>query len=167
MPGNEFSYRPTPMTPDGESPTLTVVRRYQANQTVKTFSIIQDKQDAPPSLLTEMIFGDLGSLELINISRHDLIRGVNISYTPFRQLSILNEKFNPLKILALADGSPNQFSAFGLNLNKYIPKTNPNNVSWDDNATKQNIVIQFVNIGPNEYVEVEIISQGVAYNDTI
>jgi hypothetical protein len=162
-----FFLSPTPMTPDGYSPTLDVVRKYQRNQAVKSSSIIQDKQEAPDDLKTQMIFGDLGSLELINIARHDLIRGINISYTPFRQLSILNEKFNPLKILSLADGSPNQFSAFGLNLNQYIPKTNPNNVSWDDNATKQNIVIEFVNVRANEYVEVQVISQGVAYNDTI
>ena len=160
-----FFLSPTPLTPDGMDATLSVVRKYQTDQTSKPVRLISDRPDVPTQLKFQMIFGDLGATEIINTGRHDLITGTNISYEPFKELSILNQKFDPMKILALADGSPLQFSAFAYNLEMYIPKTNQNNVAWDTN--EENIVLEFVNLKENQYVEVQIMTQGAVYNDTI
>jgi len=158
---------PTPMLPDGVSPMLTATKQIQASKTVKVAStdLILGGQDFPIELATQMIMEDMGALELINTARHDLITGNNISYKPFSQLSIMNANYNPLKILSLSDGTPIQFSAFFLNLNNYVPQSNQNNVYFD--ATKNNIILEFVNIQEGEFVEIQIISQGEVYNDTI
>jgi hypothetical protein len=157
----------TPWFPDSASPTITSTKQTQAYKTVKVAStdLIMGEQDFPIELATQMVIEDMGALELINTARHDLITGNNISYKPFSQMSIMNSRYNPLKILELSDGTPIQFGSFPISLNNYVPKSNPNNVYFD--ATKENIILEFINIKEGEFIEIEILSQGEVYNDTI
>ena len=158
---------PTPWMPDSIDPNQTATKQMQASKTVKIAStdLILGGQDFPIELATQMVMEDMGALELINTARHDLITGNNISYKPFSQMSVMNSRYNPLKILALADGTPVQFGSFSINLDNYIPLSNPNNVYFD--TTKDNIILEFVNIKDGDFVEVQIVSQGDVYSDTI
>lgn len=162
-----ISISSTPWFPDGVSPILTGAKQVQASKTVKVAStdLILGGQDFPIELATELTIEDMGALELINTARHDLITGNNISYKPFSRMSILNSNYDPLRIIALSDGTPVQFGNFPINLNNYIPKLNQNNVYFD--AAKENIILEFVNIQGGDFVEIEIVSQGEVYNDTI
>jgi hypothetical protein len=72
-------------------------------------------------------------------------------------------QYDPLRILALADGTPAQFDAFSIPLENYLPDQ-LTNVSIDNSG---NIIIDFINIQEGDFVEVEILSQGTLYNDTI
>ena len=156
-----------PWMPDGVDPNITATKQVQASKTVKVAStdLILGGQDFPIELATQMIMEDMGALELINTARHDLITGNNISYKPFSQMSVMNSRYDPLKIIQLADGTPVQFGAFPINLSNYIPQSNQNNVYFD--AAKNNIILEFINIKDGEFVEIEIISQGDVYSDTI
>ena len=158
---------PTPMLPDGDFVTTTATKQVQASKTVKVAStdLILGGQDFPIELATQMVMEDMGALQLINTARHDLITGNNISYKPFSEMSVMNARYNPLKILELSDGTPIQFSTFTLNLDNYIPQSNQNNVYFD--AAKNNIILEFINIKDGEFVEVQIVSQGDVYSDTI
>jgi hypothetical protein len=68
-----------------------------------------------------------------------------------------------MKILALSDGTPEQFNKFNLNFDFFMPQ-------YDDNAknvyldSSNNIVIEVVNVGDGQFVEVEIVSQGDVYD---
>jgi hypothetical protein len=165
MTGSTFS--PIPLFPDGVSPAITSTKQVQASKSVRVAStdLILGGQDFPIELATQMVIEDMGALELINTARHDLITGNNISYKPFSQMSIMNSKYDPLKIIELSDGSPVQFASFSINLNNHIPQSNPNNVYFD--TAKKNIILEFVNIQSGDFVEIEIISQGGVYNDTM
>jgi hypothetical protein len=156
---------PTPMHPDGDSPLDFALRQHQQGKATRVASsnLMMEPQDASTELMTEMTIEDIGSLELINTARHNLITGNNIVYTPFSKLSVLNAQYDPLKILALADGTPAQFDAFSISLENYIPDQ-LTNVSIDDSGS---IIVEFINIQDGDFVEVEIISQGTLYNDTI
>ena len=111
----------TPWLPDSIDPNITATKQMQASKTVKIAStdLILGGQDFPVELATQMVIEDMGALELINTARHDLITGNNISYKPFSQMSVMNSKYNPLKILELSDGTPVQFGSFLINLNSY------------------------------------------------
>ncbi len=155
---------PTPMHPDGDSQFDYALRQHQQGKATKVASsnLLIDPQDTPVELMTEMTIEDIGSLELINTGRHNLITGNNISYKPFSKLSVLNSKYDPLRILALADGTPVQFDAYAIALENYLPELS--NVSIDNAG---NITIEFINIQEGDFVEVEIVSQGTVYSDTI
>jgi len=156
---------PTPMHPDGDSPLDFALRQHQQGKAtrVAASNLLIEPQDASIDLMTQMTIEDIGSLELINTARHNLITGNNIVYKPFSKLSILNSQYDPLRILALADGTPAQFDAFSIPLENYLPDQ-LTNVSIDNSG---NIIIDFINIQDGDFVEVEILSQGTLYNDTI
>lgn len=156
---------PVPMSPDGDSPLDFALRQHQQGKATKVASsnLMIEPQDASIELMTQMTIEDIGSLELINTARHNLITGNNIVYKPFSKLSVLNSQYDPLRILALADGTPAQFDGFSLPLERYTPDQ-PTNVTIDASG---NIIIELINIEDGDFVEVEIISQGTAYNDTI
>jgi hypothetical protein len=162
-----ISINATPWFPEGVSPATTAIKQTQASKTIKVAStdLILGGQDFPIELATQMVIEDMGALELINTARHDLITGNNISYKPFSQMSIMNSRYDPLKIIQLADGTPIQFGAFPISLNNYIPQSNQNNVYFD--ANKENIILEFINIKEGDFVEIQIVSQGDVYSDTI
>ena len=164
MPMGGVNY-PTPMHPDGDSPLDYALRQHQQGKAtrVAASNLLIEPQDASIELMTQMTIEDIGSLELINTARHNLITGNNIVYKPFSKLSILNSQYDPLRILALADGTPAQFDAFSIPLENYLPDQ-LTNVSIDNSG---NIIIDFINIQDGDFVEVEILSQGTLYNDTI
>jgi hypothetical protein len=157
----------TPWFPDGDNPNDIARKQVEASKAVKvaTTDLILGGQDFPIELATQMVIEDMGALELINTARHDLITGNNISYKPFSQMSVMNARYNPLKILELADGTPIQFSTFPINLDNYVSKSSPSNVYFD--AAKENIILEFVNIKDGDFVEIQIVSQGDVYSDTI
>lgn len=156
---------PTPMHPDSDSPLDFALRQHQQGKAtrVAASNLLIEPQDASIDLMTQMTIEDIGSLELINTARHNLITGNNIVYKPFSKLSILNSQYDPLRILALADGTPAQFDAFSIPLENYLPDQ-LTNVSIDNSG---NIIIDFINIQNGDFVEVEILSQGTLYSDTI
>jgi hypothetical protein len=160
-------FSPIPMLPDSIDQNIIATRQSQQAKAIKVAStdLIMGGQDFPIELATQMVIEDMGALELINTARHDLITGNNISYSPFSQMSIMNSKYDPLRIIELSDGSPAQFAAFSINLNNHIPISNQNNVYFD--AEKNNIILEFANIQSGDFVEIEIISQGGVYSDTI
>lgn len=161
MTGQLFS---TPSLPDGNSIERRSTKDIQSTKNVKVAStdLIIEPQSIPVELMTDMTIDDIGGTELINIARHNLITGTNIEYKPFSQMSILNAKYDPLKILSLADGTPAQFDAYSIALEQYLPELN--NVSIN---TEKDIVIEFINVEDGDFVEVQIIAQGEVYNDTI
>jgi hypothetical protein len=155
---------PYPLLPYAASPQLYAMRQQELGNTAKvaTSNLIIEQQDLSIDVMTQMTIEDFGALELINTAKHNLITGNNISYKPFSKLSVLNLKYDPMKILALSDATPAQFDAYALALENYVPELN--HVYIDDS---QNIVLEFINVQDNDFVEVEIISQGELYNDTI
>jgi hypothetical protein len=155
---------PTPMHPDGDSPLDFALRQHQQSKATKVASsnLLMEPQDVPIELMTDMTIESIGSLELINTARHNLITGNNILYKPFSRLSVLNYQYSPLRLLALSDGTPAQFDAFALALEVYLPELE--NVFIDDSG---NIIVEFINMEDGDFVELEIVSQATLYNDTI
>jgi hypothetical protein len=156
---------PIPMLPDAASPMLAEVRRAQANNTAKvaTRDLLLTPLPFPVDLATSMTIDDMAATEIINTARHDLISGTNPNYKAIGKLSLFNSKYTPMKILALSDGTPEQFNKFNLNFDFFMPQ-------YDDNAknvyldSSNNIVIEVVNVGDGQFVEVEIVSQGDVYD---
>jgi hypothetical protein len=115
--------------------------------------VLDPEIDTSGDYIVERFFEQLGGTELINISRHDLIDGINVVYNPIANLSRLRRRFNPNNIIALDILSENQFSQFSIDLLSrgiYEPYFN------DDG----NLVIEVDIIRPQENIEAEISESG-------
>lgn len=166
----DYTVRPTPSLPDDLQNIISSTLKKDRKVKVASRDLLLDPLPFPLDLATSMTIDDIGALQLINTARHDLITGNNINYKSIGKLSNFNSRYTPSKILALSDGTPEQFGKFSINIDYYIPvydtqaetlAKNGANYYIDNN---QNLVLEFVNLRDGEYVEVQIVSQGNIYD---
>lgn len=120
-------------------------------------------------VMYELIFQDIGGQELINISRADAINGQNIMYSIVKNLKNLMLEYNSNNIIKLGGTSDVLFKNFSIKLEDKLPKygfgPNGTNVYIEENTG--DLVVNLVNIEDEEQVEIEILNQGVYFDDTI
>ena len=141
---------PTPPSPWNVIPTFTQPSGIkQADPDI----IIDSDIDTTGDFIVERFFEELGGTELINLSRYDLIDGIDVSYQPIANLSRLRRRFNPNNIIALDILSDNEFSKFNIDL-----LARGMNEPFFDNSG--NLVVEVDIIRPQENIEVEISLSG-------
>jgi len=156
-------------TPDLPSSSLNPNLPNQGVQAATPDIILFDDETTPIEIMTDLIFENIGGQELINILRSDIINGQNVSYQPIKNLTNLYFQYNPQNILALQDTDSNYFKKFPINFSSKVPSygTGPNgSIVYIDPGTG-NLVINVVNLGRDEQVEVSIVSDGEVLDDTI
>ena len=113
-------------------------------------------------ILADLIFQNIGGIEIINIARSDVINGQNVTYQPIKNITSLFSQYNPQNILALQGTDKDYFKNFAINLTDKLPESR--NIGIDDNG---DLVIEVVNMFPSESVEVQIVYRGEVLDDTI
>lgn len=104
------------------------------------------------ALIQDLLYEDIGAVELANISRTDLIDGQDVLYSPIRNLSSVRREFNPNNIIATSY-STDYFSRFGIDLDSrgvYEPY-------FDEDG---NLIIEIETVNDGEEIQVQILSSG-------
>lgn len=115
--------------------------------------ILFDSGTVSPEYLIELEYEDISGMELINMSRSDLIDGQSVIYSPIKNLSYLRSKYNPNNIIAIPSYSSSEFSKYRIDLilrGITIPY-------FDENG---NLVIEIEDVKEDELVEVQVDSSG-------
>ncbi len=131
--------------------------------------ILFDDESVPVELMADLIFENIGGQELINIARNDLINGQNVIYSPIKNLNLLSQQHNSKNILSLSNTSQDFFKNFPIKLESKIPDvgTGPNEEIVYLEETTNNLIINLINLEPDEQIEIQIITSGNIFNDTI
>jgi len=146
---------PPPPPPTPPDPWITT-SDYVAPQGVKQADpdiVLFDDEAISPELLLQLQYEDVAGIELINISRSDIIDGQNVSYSPIAQLSSLRRRYNPNNIIALPSTSSDAFSRFGIDLILRGIKEPYFNENGD-------LVIEIDEVLEDEIIEAEIDTSG-------
>jgi hypothetical protein len=140
-------------------------------------------------IMTDLIFEDMGGYELATISRHDLVNGQKVIYSPIKNLTDLYLQYNPNNVLRL-QSSDSYFKSLSLSIFDHLPVCGtgydispPENNPGEQDKTKWkktpncksvyidpitgDLVINLVNVKENEQVEVQILTSGDVFSDTI
>jgi len=149
----------TPPTPPPPPPPPPPVK------TAPIDTVLFDDSAVPIEIMTDLIFEDIGGQEIISIVRNDTVNGQNISYQPIKNISLIQQQYNPNNIIALQDTSDKYFNNFYIKLGKKIPTVgnglNGNNVYLD--LITGNILIDTINMESDEQVETEFLVGGTIY----
>ncbi len=165
---NKYTVSSTPQLPSAGTASTNSAPK-PAVKPATTDIILYKEETTPIELMTDLIFENIGGQELINIVRGDAIIGTNVSYVPIKNLTSLFFQYNPQNILALQDADKNYFKKFPINFGSRVPVcgTGPNcSIVYIDPETG-NLVINVINMGRDEQVEVSLISEGNILDDTI
>lgn len=151
---------PTPTPP--VSPWNAAVT-YQSPKGIKQAEpdvVIQNDDVESPELMTQLFFEEMGGVELISVSRSDIIDGVPVTYNPIANLSALRQRFNPNNIIATSSRESDYFKRFGIDLSSRGYHT----PYFDDSG---NLVIEVDLIGQNEIIELDIAQTGTMNRITL
>jgi len=152
---------PTPPTPTLPAPVLP------PPPPVKTATldiILFDEESIPTDGMFDQIFENIGGQELISITRSDIVNGQKISYQPIKNLSAIQQRYNPNNILSLQQTADKFFAGFSIKLEDKIPETgngiNGENVYLNSAG---DLIIEFININADEQIETQISVSGTIY----
>jgi hypothetical protein len=115
--------------------------------------------------MVDLIFENIGGQELINIARNDIVNGQNISYNPIKNLSSIQQQYNPNNILSVQSTSDKYFSNFSIKLENKIPivGNGPNGTHVYLDEDTGSLVIEAINLESDEQIEIEITTSGTIY----
>jgi len=99
---------PTPTLPATVSPPPPV-------KTATLDIILFDEESVPTDGMFDQIFENIGGQELISITRSDIVNGQKISYQPIKNLSAIQQRYNPNNILSLQQTADKFFAGFSIN----------------------------------------------------
>ena len=140
----------TPPSPWNTIPTYSVPRGIKQAQ---PDIVLEPGTDSSGDYILERFFEELGGTELINLSRHDLIDGIDVVYNPIANLSSLRKRYNPNNIIALDFLSDNEFSRVSID----FLSRGPGEPYFDNDG---NLIIEVDIIRSEENIEAEISLSG-------
>lgn len=140
-------------------------------------------------IMTDLIFEDIGGYELATISRHDLVNGQKVVYAPIKNLTDLYLQYNPNNVLRL-QSSDSYLKSLSLSIFDHLPNCGtgydisppPNNLNETDKTKwiktpncksvyidpiSGDLVINLINVKENEQAEVQVLTSGDIFSDTI
>lgn len=165
------SPNPTPSTPSTVSSApsnISPVTQAPPPPPVKTAAIdtILFNEDAVPiQIMADLIFENIGGQELINIARNDTVNGQQIIYQPIKNLTQIQQQYNPNNIVSLQSTSDKYFQNFSINFDSKVPTepTGPGGSHVYIDPETGDLIVEAVNLQQDEQIEVEITTGGTIY----
>ena len=114
--------------------------------------------------ITNLLFEQIGGIELISMVRRDTVDGQNPYYTIISNLSNTKKEFDPTQIISRQKPNQSFFDIFSIDLNSKIPndlylqRNNLDNFYYID--TNGDLIIELDNMLSDEIVELEIAQGG-------
>ena len=114
--------------------------------------------------ITNLLFEEIGGIELISMVRRDTVEGQNPYYTVISNLSNIKKEFDPTQIISRQKPNQSFFDIFAIDINTKIPnnlyleKNNLSNFFYVD--TNGDFIIELDNMIADEVVELEIAQGG-------
>ena len=154
---------PAPISPITYTPPAPPVK------TATPDIVLFNDETVPIEVMEDLLFENIGGQELINIARSDTINGQPISYQPIKNISAIQQQYNPNNIVSLQQTSNRFFAGFSIKLEDKIPNegngSNGSNIYIDSNTG--NLTIELVKLESDEQVEIQIVTNGTIYEDTV
>ena len=163
---NPVFVNPTPPTPTPTNSRPVVVSPPPPpTKTAPLDTILYNEEDQPVEIMTDLIFENIGGQELINIARTDTVNGQPIVYQPIKNLTQIQQQFNPNNIVALQATSDKYFQNFAIKLENKVPEegNGPAGAHVYIDPQTGDLVVEAINLEADEQIELEITTSGTIY----
>jgi alpha-L-arabinofuranosidase len=119
--------------------------------------------------MSDLIFENIGGQELINIARNDTVNGQTILYQPIKNLTAVQQQYNPNNIVSLQATSDKYFQNFSIKFDEKVPTegTGPDGSHVYIDPETGELVVEAVNMAEDEQIELEITISGTIYEADI
>jgi hypothetical protein len=158
----------TPLTPSSIGSAIAT-SNVEPVRTAPIDTILFNDDSVPIEIMADLIFENIGGQELINIARNDTVNGQTVIYQPIKNLTAIQQQYNPNNMLSLQATSDKYFQNFSIKFDEKVPSpgTGPNGSHVYIEPKTGKLVIEAVNIAQDEQIEVEITVGGTIYEAVI
>ena len=163
VPTNASSVTATPATVTSNLSSSSSV--FSQVKTATKDIILFDDGTVPIDLMADLIFEDIGGQELINIARRDTVNGQKVIYQPIKNLSSVEQQYNPNNLISLQSTSDKYFANFSIKLDDKIPQVGGGpggDYVYIDTLTG-NLIVEAVNLEIDEQIEIQVARSGTIY----
>lgn len=132
-------------------------------------TILFNDDSVPIEIMADLIFENIGGQELINIARNDTVNGQTILYQPIKNLTAVQQQYNPNNIVSLQATSDKYFQNFSIKFDEKVPTTGtgPGGSHVYIDPETGELVVEAINMSEDEQIEVEITISGTIYEAEI
>ena len=132
-------------------------------------TILYNDDSLPIEIMTDLIFENIGGQELINIARNDTVNGQTIIYQPIKNLTAVQQQYNPNNIVSLQATSDKYFQNFSIKFDDKVPEegTGPGGAHVYIDPVTGELIVEAINLESDEQIEVEITISGTIYEAVI
>lgn len=136
------------------SPTAVKITKPQESVKVaSTDLLLVTNNSLPVDTIADLIFDDIGGQEIINLSRTDLISGVNNSYQIVSDSLQLKNGYNSKNLIPMPGQSDFFFKSQGIDLYGHLP-TSYIDLNDDFVIKETTVVVSGVSVIQKRYVEI-------------
>jgi hypothetical protein len=159
----ETKVTPTPPTPTPTPTPITPPRPPAKTAPIDT--VLFNDDSISPEIMIDLVFEDIGGHELLSISRNDIINGQRVSYSPIKNLGLIQQTYNPNNLFSLQKTSDKYFANFAIKFDEKVPQegSGENGVNVYIEEETGDLIIETVNMNNDEQVESEIAINGTIY----
>jgi hypothetical protein len=121
-------------------------------------TVLFNDEEFSLEFITDLLFEDIAGQEILTIARNDTVNGQEVIYQPIKNLGIIQDTYNPTNLLGVYETSSNFFNNFLINLRDKLPKTQDGTNYYL--SPTLDLIVEFVNLEPDEQIELEISNSG-------
>lgn len=157
-----------PLTPNNAGLNVSTFA-VDAVLTAPIDTILYNEEATPVEIMTDLLFENIGGQELVNIARNDTVNGQTVIYQPIKNLSSIQQEYNPNNIVSLQSTSDKYFQNFSIKFEGKVPNVGngPNGSHIYIDPQTGDLIIEAINIQEGEQIQVEITSSGTIYEATL
>lgn len=128
-------------------------------------AVLFNNDTVPVEVLTDLLFENVGGQEILSVARNDTVNGQKVIYQPIKNLTSIQQQYNPNNIVALQSSSDKYFANFSIKFDSRVPEVGngPDGEPVYIDPETGDLVIDVVNSQPDEQVEIEIATSGTIY----
>jgi hypothetical protein len=132
-------------------------------------TILFNDDSVPVEIMSDLIFENIGGQELINIARNDTVNGQTVIYQPIKNLTAIQQQYNPNNVLSLNATSDKYFQNFSIKFDEKVPPegTGPGGDHVYIDPSTGELIVESVNLEEDEQIEVQITISGTIYEAEI
>jgi hypothetical protein len=164
-----YDVDPTPLMPSLIQASVSNTPPPPPAKTAPIDTVLFNDDLVPIEVMTDLIFEDIGGQELISIARNDIVNGQQISYSPIKNLTSIQQQYNPNNIVSLQSTSDKYFANFAIKLDDKIPNVGngPNGSNVYIEESTGDLIIETINTASDEQLDIQIVISGTIYEADI
>jgi hypothetical protein len=118
----------------------------------------------PGNTMSSLLFQRISNVEVLSLSRYNLVKGANARLQPISNLSEIDLQYNSQTLIPLPDSSSLYFDNYLIKFEDYLPTEGSGPGGSNVYVEGENLVIELANVPSNILVEFDVMNNLIDFS---